>query len=174
VSIKFSSLRQLLCRFLDIFIQRDTLHILCDEVHVTECVDALIKAQFVRMVQLGQHLDLTDQVVLYLFIDQLVFLVDLDGHELPRIPMLRPPDLSVTTDPEQAPVLLDLVLVQVLAIRPGRAKLRALELQVALGVSLEKLPSFPSPCSVPAFAATSDLMRAGRAGAFLRSHWQFA
>lgn len=35
-------LRYLLCRFLDIFIQRYTLHILCDEVHVTVCVDALI------------------------------------------------------------------------------------------------------------------------------------
>jgi hypothetical protein len=83
--------------------------------------------------------------LLYLFIDQLVFLVDLDGHELLCLPMLRPPDLSVTTDPEQAPVLLDLVLVQVLAIRPGRAKLRALELQVALGVSLENFLRFRLP-----------------------------
>ena len=145
MSIEFSSLLQLLCRFLDIFIQRDILHILCDEVHVTECVDALIKAQVFRMVQLGQYLDLTDQVLLYLFIDQLVFLVDLDGHMLLCLPMLRPPDLSVTTDPEQAPVLLDLVLVQVLAIRPGRAKLRALELQVALGVSLENFLRFRLP-----------------------------
>jgi hypothetical protein len=89
------------------------------------------------MIQLGQHLDLPDKVMLYLDIDQLVFLVYLDSHELPRLPMLRPPYLSVAADPEQAPVLLDLVLVQVPAIRAGRAKLGALELQVALGVRLE-------------------------------------
>ena len=135
--LDFLGLRHLLCRFLDILIQWDPLHILSDEVHVTVCVDALIQAQYVRMIQLGQHLDLPDQVVLHLHIDQLLFLVYLDCHELPCLPMLRPPHLSVPANPEQAPVLLDLVLVQVPAIGPGRAKLRALELQVALRVRLE-------------------------------------
>jgi len=75
--------------------------------------------------------------MLYLHIDQLVFLIDLDGHELPRLSMLRPPHLSVAADPEQTSILLDLVLIQVPAIRAGCAKLGSLELQVALGIRLE-------------------------------------
>lgn len=80
------------------------------------------------MIQLGQDLDLPDQVVLDLYIDQLVFLIYLDCHELPRLPMLRPPHLSVATDPKQTPVLFDLVLIQVPAIGARRAELGALEL----------------------------------------------
>ena len=80
------------------------------------------------MVQLRQDLDLPDQIVFDLYIDQLVFLIYLDGHELPRLPVLRPPHLSVATDPEQTSVLFDLVLIQKPAIGARRAELGALEL----------------------------------------------
>jgi hypothetical protein len=42
--------------------------------------------------------------------------------------VLRPPHLSVATDPEQTSVLFDLVLIQKPAIGARRAELGALEL----------------------------------------------
>ena len=80
------------------------------------------------MVQLGEYLDLPDQIVLDLDIYQLVFLIYLDGHKLTCLPMLSPPHLSVASDPKQTPVLFDLVLIQVPTIRARSAELGALEL----------------------------------------------
>ena len=53
--------------------------------------------------------------------------------------MLRPPHLCIPANPQETSLLLDLILIQVARIRPGRAKLRVVKLQLTLRVRLEHL-----------------------------------